>query len=513
MSNELKTGVLLTNKTFGRGKLNKLLYKCVYTKQKEMYSCLIPYELKASFGKDPIRLFILFNDLKEKEKDEQNGHTYGKLVETIGKVTDLKAFNEYQWYCAGFGEKQYSIQPLQQHIYSQIKKSPQYLSNPKFKKRNNETGFHIFSIDGSDTQDYDDAFSVKYMDNVIMVSIYIANVPLFLDKTDCWDKLSDRVSTLYLSTSKKPMLPFLISENMCSLKKGETKMALTLDIYIDLSTNTLIKTEYNTFEIQVTNNFIYEDTCLLSDRDYQTLFNLTKTHLSKQESMNPFSVLVKDSFSLVEFWMIFMNVWSAKTLKEQNTGIFRHQKNGPITEIIDDKLIEILPRWITTQCSAEYSSDTKHELSTYLHITSPIRRLVDVLNMIQIMPSEFLSEQAHQFYEKWIHKINDINCDMKTIKKIQRKSQLLQLFSTKEGQTNNNETIYDAFIISLDMNNNMNNNKNKVEVYIPLLSHWSSIKVDELQKLKFKLYSQVKVQAFFFDKKDTLTQKIKFIIL
>ena len=38
MSNELRAGVLLTNKTFGRGKLNKLLYKCVYKQNNEIYS-------------------------------------------------------------------------------------------------------------------------------------------------------------------------------------------------------------------------------------------------------------------------------------------------------------------------------------------------------------------------------------------------------------------------------------------------------------------------------------------
>jgi len=70
------------------------------------------------------------------------------------------------------------------------------------------------------------------------------------------------------------------------------------------------------------------------------------------------------------------------------------------------------------------------EMDSYIHITSPIRRLVDLLNMIQIQQNTgllSLSPNAILFYEKWIAEMDYINITMRSIRKVQNDCHLLHL--------------------------------------------------------------------------------------
>ena len=75
-------------------------------------------------------------------------------------------------------------------------------------------------------------------------------------------------------------------------------------------------------------------------------------------------------------------------------------------------------------------------MDAYLHITSPIRRLVDLLNMIQIqenMGLNGLSNHAKEFYEEWTNKIEYINTTMRSIRKVQNECSLIAtIFNSPE---------------------------------------------------------------------------------
>jgi hypothetical protein len=71
------------------------------------------------------------------------------------------------------------------------------------------------------------------------------------------------------------------------------------------------------------------------------------------------------------------------------------------------------------------------ELKSYIHITSPIRRLVDLLNQT-IFLKEFglikeRSDKSSLFLEKWLRDIDYINNSMRSIRKIQTECSLLNL--------------------------------------------------------------------------------------
>ena len=82
---------------------------------------------------------------------------------------------------------------------------------------------------------------------------------------------------------------------------------------------------------------------------------------------------------------------------------------------------------------------TRHEildLDAYVHITSPIRRIADILNMIkmqqllrthQLIGIDQLTEEADTFYNKWINDIDYINSTTRAIRRVQNECSLLDL--------------------------------------------------------------------------------------
>jgi exoribonuclease R len=75
--------------------------------------------------------------------------------------------------------------------------------------------------------------------------------------------------------------------------------------------------------------------------------------------------------------------------------------------------------------------DIRHDLldiDAYINITSPIRRLVDLLNMIKIQETMNiinLSGDANIFYKKWTNELEYINVTMRSIRKLQIDCSLL----------------------------------------------------------------------------------------
>ena len=75
--------------------------------------------------------------------------------------------------------------------------------------------------------------------------------------------------------------------------------------------------------------------------------------------------------------------------------------------------------------------NTKH----YVHITSPIRRLVDLLNKFMFMQKFNMignvGDMASQFLNKWIEKLDYINDSMRSIRKVQTDCELMALCVNK----------------------------------------------------------------------------------
>jgi ribonuclease R len=95
------------------------------------------------------------------------------------------------------------------------------------------TDLPTFTIDPDDAQDFDDAVSARREDGHIRVWVHIADVTAYLRPGGPLDREAFRRGTsVYVPGAVEPMLPEALSNRACSLRPGEDKLALTVEMEI-----------------------------------------------------------------------------------------------------------------------------------------------------------------------------------------------------------------------------------------------------------------------------------------
>lgn len=153
-----------------------------------------------------------------------------------------------------------------------------------------------------------------------------------------------------------------------------------------------------------------------------------------------------DSHDVVAYTMILTNYLSAVELKKYKQGIFRGVEIGEVNTISVDLPSDVLKVLRVYQTNGGIytllgEGNDKHELlalDSYIHITSPIRRLVDILNQIKLLSLKGLittSENSEKFYTTWIspESLEYINNSMKAIRKLQNDCSILSLCVSNES--------------------------------------------------------------------------------
>ena len=373
-------GVLvLSGATYGRDAKRRLLYKCI-PDDRTLPIFLAPYAHKdIGFSKKPVDRYVVveYGDWDAK-------HPVCVVRNNIGRVDENEAFYEYQLYRRGLiiprpkkTEKRRILEALSAKPVDSVVE--EMSAKWGFEDR---VELPVITIDPEGCRDYDDAIGWRRTPEGQQVSVYISNVSAWLEHLDKWDVVKGLPATVYLPHRVVPMLLEFLSTNLCSLVEGHKRPVLAMDIL--LGENSSISVSFALCIIRVDRNYRYEDAVLESNPTYVGLRSAT---VELQRSL-PYLNGDLDSHGLVAFYMIYMNHSVAKILYSAKSGISRTHEgkcSGNPGEVA--RVIEGYHGGGAKYVRSGGSLDRGHglvgnSLEHYTHVTSPIRRAVDLANMV-----------------------------------------------------------------------------------------------------------------------------------
>lgn len=110
-------------------------------------------------------------------------------------------------------------------VLQEVKKMQPDISREELRKRKDCRDILTFTIDPVDAKDFDDAISIRNLDNGnYEIGVHIADVSHFVKPGTLLDKIAyERATSVYLPDRVNPMLPEKISNELCSLRPHEDK--------------------------------------------------------------------------------------------------------------------------------------------------------------------------------------------------------------------------------------------------------------------------------------------------
>ncbi|MDE5889355.1 MAG: ribonuclease R, partial [Bacilli bacterium] len=161
---------------------------------------------------------------------EVNKHKYiADVVKIIGHKndpgTDILTIAYRHGIIEDFGEE----------VERELVDIPNEVNEKDLEGRKDLTDQVIFTIDGDDTKDIDDAISIEKLPNGnYELGVHIADVSNYVkENTALGDAAYDRGTSSYLADTVIPMIPHKLSNGICSLNEGVIRLSMSCVMEID----------------------------------------------------------------------------------------------------------------------------------------------------------------------------------------------------------------------------------------------------------------------------------------
>ena len=194
----------------------------------------------------PVDIFISNDKLKNAKDGDKviaqitewpldKKNPFGKVLQVLGKPGDNET--EMHAILAEFG--------LPYEFPPKVEKAAQDLdleiTPAEIKKRRDFRTTTTFTIDPKDAKDFDDAISIKKLDNGNWeIGVHIADVSHYIQPKSILDvEAYKRATSVYLVDRVVPMLPEVLSNQACSLRPHETKLCFAAVFELDEKANVL----------------------------------------------------------------------------------------------------------------------------------------------------------------------------------------------------------------------------------------------------------------------------------
>ena len=259
---------------FGKTKSGEPMGKVVsvITRNKKVFVGTIQIYKNEFFAvPDDRKIKLTIKILKEKLKEAKEGdkvqaritkweilpkYSEGEVLEIIGKKgennTEMSSIVLDRGFEVTFPDKV-------EAEATQIANANKTVPKEEFAKRKDLRNTLTFTIDPKTAKDFDDAISFKILDNGnYEIGIHIADVSHYVTERSELDKEAyKRSCSVYLPDRTIPMLPFELSDNLCSLNENEEKLAFSA--IFEMDKNTHIKSKwFGKSVIKSAKRFTYE---------------------------------------------------------------------------------------------------------------------------------------------------------------------------------------------------------------------------------------------------------------
>ncbi len=222
-------------------------------------------------------------------KYPQNGkNAEGKIIEVLGNVNEagvdmLSLIKEYNL-----------PSTFPEEVVQEAKKFGDTIDEKDIPNRVDFRDREIFTIDGEDAKDLDDAIRVEKLDNGnYKLEVHIADVSHYVKENSLLDKEAlIRGTSIYMLGRVIPMLPRELSNGLCSLNEGEDRFTISCIMEIDQKGN-VVSSEVVKGIIKVTKRMSYNDVQAILDEN-EVVINKYKQYIQEFKNMEELAIILKN---------------------------------------------------------------------------------------------------------------------------------------------------------------------------------------------------------------------------
>ena len=241
---------------------------------------------KKNFGKARNNHKVLVQITKYPEKGKK---AEGKIIEVIGNVNEagvdmLSLIKEY--------DLPYKFP---EEVIEEAKKQGDEIDKKDIPNRVDLRDKIIFTIDGEDAKDLDDAVRVEKLENGnYKLDVHIADVSYYVKQDSKLDKEAViRGTSIYMLGRVIPMLPRELSNGICSLNAGEDRYTLSCSMEIDKKGKVISSSVYKGI-IKVTERMTYTDVQKILDKSDKKVLKRYEKYIQEFENMKELATILKN---------------------------------------------------------------------------------------------------------------------------------------------------------------------------------------------------------------------------
>jgi exoribonuclease-2 len=368
----------------------------------------------------------------------------------------------------------------------------------------------LITIDGPSTLDFDDALSIEVKESHIELGVHITDVGYHVSKDDPIDRHSrNRASSIYLPEGKISMMPSLLSEQLCSLRAGEDKPAISTLVRITPRAE-IVGYEIVPSLIRVDRQLTFEDADLLVEKDDTVKAMLDIALAYRKQRLANGAMIIELPETTIQFnaagdpavatssreaagrllvseLMILSNELAARRLVEARLpAIFRSQPE-PRERLFNSNGGTLFQNWMQRKQIHRFILSNAPEphsglgLTSYVTATSPIRKYFDLVTQRQLRAA--LGLESPYTHEQIDDIIKELSNTMANVGQIQRQRYRYWLLKYLQGRIGQKE---EAIVLS--------KRRHTYSILIPTYMLECSLSGAESIKLKPEDLIQVTIQ-------------------